>query len=232
MSAVSRFRTSLTFGVLYLAGAYLLSAAIALNPATSPASATVGGTVTVTGTGFPAGSMPNTSVSVTVTCPPGNGGSVTVNSSTVVPVGTLRIISFQIPPALTVNQSVACQVTVSGSLPSAYNSGASFSSLTLNPPPVVSSVSPGAGTRGTVINGVQLVGKYTHFTAILPTQPTVTVAGGGVTVSNVVVTDSTHLTATFTLDLAAVPGIRLVTVKTGAEVATLAAGFLVSITPP
>ncbi len=231
MSAVSRLRTSLTFGVMYLAGAYLLSAAIALNPATSPSSGTVGGTVTVTGTGFPSGAIPNTSVSVTVTCPPGNGGSVTVNSSAVVPVGTQRIISFQIPPALTVNQAVTCQVTVSGSLPSAYNSGASSSSLTLNPPPVVSSVSPGAGTRGTVINGVQIVGKYTHFAAILPTQPTVTVAGGGVTVSNVVATDSTHLTATFTLDPAAVPGIRLVTAKTGAEVATLATGFLVSVSP-
>ena len=213
-----------------LTGAIQARAAIALNASTSPSNATVGNSVTVTGTGFPAGTIPNTSVSVTITCPPGNGGAITVNSTSVLTLATQRIISFQIPSALTVNQAVTCQVTVSGSLPSAYSSGAVSSTIVLNPPPIVSSVSPGAGTQGTVVN-VQIVGKATHFRAIQPAQPTVTVSGTGVAVSAVNATDDTHLTATFTLDPAAVPGSRNVTVKTSSENATTASIFLVAVNP-
>lgn len=230
MSAVRRFRLFLFVAVVSLASASLLSAAIVLNPATSPNAATVGGTVNVTGTGFPTATIPNTSVSVLVTCPPGNGGAVTVNSTFVTNLAGQKIITFPIQAALTVNQPATCQVTVSGSLPSAYASGASSSTLIINPPPTVSTVTPGAGTIGTTVTGVHIVGNFTHFTATLPTQPVITVAGGGVTVpiASVNATDPTHLTANFVIDPGATPGIRVVTVKTGSESASLATGFLVA----
>ncbi len=199
-----------------------------MNANSSPTAATVGDTVKVTGVGFPVPNLPNTSVSVTITCPPGNGGAVTANSSGVLNLAGQKIISFQIPPALSTNLPVVCQVTVAGTLPSVYSSGASSSTLTINPPPTVSSVTPGAATAGTTVTGVTIVGNFTHFNALLPTQPTVTVAGGGVTVTAVSATDPTHLTATITIDPAAVTGPRLVTVHTGPETANLANGFLVA----
>lgn len=229
-SAFGTFFQASALTIALLAGVIQAKAAISLNVATSPSNATVGNTVAVTGTGFPAGTIPATSVSVTITCPPGNGGAITVNSTSVLSLASQRIISFQIPSALTVNQAVTCQVTVAGSLPSAFSSGASSSTLVLNPPAVLSSVSPGAGTQGTVVN-VQIVGKATHFKAIQPAQPTVTVSGAGVAVSAVNATDDTHLTATFTLDPAAVPGSRNVTVKTSSEIATTASIFLVAVNP-
>src|SRR5206468_9022229 len=134
----------------------------------------------------------------------GNGGAVTVQSTSVLSLGAQRIITFQIPPALTVNQPVACQVTVAGTQPAVYSSTPSSSAITINPPPTVTSVSPGVGTRGVVVNNISIVGNFTHFTATQPTQPVVTVGGAGVAVTNVVATDSTHLTATFTVDPAAV----------------------------
>jgi hypothetical protein len=231
MSAPNRVFQILCAATALAASASVLSAAISLNANTSPTNATVGQSVTVSGTGFPAGSMPNASVGVTVTCPQGNGGAITVNSNTVFTLASSRIISFTIPAALTVNQPVTCQVTVSGSLPSAYSSGAVSSTIVLNPPATVSTVSPGAGTRGTVVNNVQIVGRYTHFKAIQPAQPTVTVGGTGVTVSNVNASNDTHLTVTLTLDPAAVSGLRSVTVKTGSEVASTAGGFLVAVNP-
>src|SRR4051794_32585333 len=107
MFAVRRLLSFAPVLALLTATASLASAAITLNANTSPAAAKVGDNVTVTGTGFPAGSMPNTSVSVTVTCPPGNGGAVTVQSTSVLTLATQRIVTFQIPPSLTVNQAVA-----------------------------------------------------------------------------------------------------------------------------
>lgn len=231
MSAVRGLRSFLIVAVATLASAPLLSAAIVLNSSTSPISATVGGNVNVTGTGFPVGTMPNTSVSVTITCPPGNGGAVSVNSTSVLTVGSQRIISFPIPAALSVNSPVSCQVTVSGSQPSAYSSSPSYSNITINPPPTVYTVSPGAGTIGTTV-AVTITGNFTHFTSISPNQPTVTVGGTGVAVSAVNAVDSTHVNATFTVDPAATPGIRSVTVKTGSETATLATGFLVASSTP
>ncbi len=231
--SVLRFVRCILFVAGAIGSAYSpLSAAVTLNANTSPTSGTVGTNVSVSGNGFPTGTIPATSVSVTIACPPGNGGSVTVNSSGLFPSSgsASRVITFAIPSSLTVNQAVTCNVTVAGSLPSAYSSGASSSTLILNPPAAISSVSPGAGTRGTAVN-VQIVGKATHFKATQPTQPTVTVGGALVAVSNVNATDDTHLTATFTLDPAAAPGERSVTVKTGSEVASLATGFLVAVNP-
>ena len=70
--------------------------------------------------------------------------------------------------------------------------------FTINPPPpTLTSVSPNQGIRGATV-AVTLTG--TNFVV---GATTVTVAGGGVTVTNVIVGSSTSLTASFVLDLAA-----------------------------
>jgi probable HAF family extracellular repeat protein len=56
--------------------------------------------------------------------------------------------------------------------------------------------------------------------------------GPGITPINVAVVDRTHLTAQFTVDAAAVPGSRSVTVTTGAEEAVLLNGFEIVIQSP
>ncbi len=60
---------------------------------------------------------------------------------------------------------------------------------------------------------------------------TVTVAGGGVTVTNVVVGSSTSLTASFVLDLAAAAGARTVTVTTAGGTSG-AQTFTINLPPP
>ena len=77
--------------------------------------------------------------------------------------------------------------------------------------PTLTSVSPNQGIRGTTV-AVTLTG--TNFVV---GATTVTVSGGGVTVTNVVVGSSTSLTANFVLDPAAATGARTVTVTTAAR---------------
>ncbi len=76
--------------------------------------------------------------------------------------------------------------------------------------PTLTSVSPNQGIRGTTV-AVTLTG--TNFVA---GATTVTVSGGGVTVTNVIVSSATSLTANFVLDPAAAEGPRTVTVTTAA----------------
>ena len=94
-------------------------------------------------------------------------------------------------------------------------------------PAVLTSISPWHGSQNAVLTNVAITGQYTHFAS----GTTVTagpVAPGGVTVSNVNVIDSTHLTATFSIGSSAPFGWRTVYVNTGSE--QLQIGFYVD--PP
>ncbi len=96
-----------------------------------------------------------------------------------------------------------------------------------NSPASIQSVAPGAGQRGTTVP-VTIAGLYTHFQSANPgVTPTVSF-GTGITVSNISVIDDTHLTASLAIAASAVAGARTVTVTSGTEKATLAAGFVVS----
>ena len=204
-----------------------LSAQVVLDASTTPVAATVGSTVTVRGSAFPAGTIANTSVTVTITPPPGNGAPVTAQSIGVVSIGASRLISFTIPTGLVVNSPIVCAVRVSGSTSpgnTAYTT-ATPSSITINPPAKVTNISPGAGTRGTAVQ-VTIAGSHTTFQG-----PSTIIVGapGGITVSNIVAVSNTRLTATFTMDPGATPGTRDITVKSGnAEQAKIVAGFQVS----
>lgn len=80
--------------------------------------------------------------------------------------------------------------------------------FTINPPPpTLSSINPAAGAPGTAV-AVTLTG--TNFVA----GATLNVSGAGVTVSSVSVVSGTSITATLTIDAAATPGARNVTVTT------------------
>ena len=84
--------------------------------------------------------------------------------------------------------------------------------FTVTPPapgaPTLTSVTPNQGILGTTV-AVTLTG--TNFVA----GATVAVSGGGVTVSNVVVSNATSLTADFAIGAGAAPGASSVTVTTG-----------------
>ena len=204
------------------------SGQVVLNTATTPTSASAGNTVTVAGKNFPAGAIPNTSVTVTITPPAGNGGAVDVLSTAVLAVGANRTISFVIPTSLVVNAPIVCTVAVSGMVAGTPYTTAGTSTITINPPPTISNVSPGAGMRRTTVV-VAIAGNFTHFT----NTSTITIgAPGGITVANPpVAVTSQLLTANFQIDPAATPGPRTITVKSGTETASITAGFLVSAGP-
>jgi len=109
---------------------------------------------------------------------------------------------------------------------SQLNSSSSVT-ITVNPSQTATtilSVNPNTGSQGQANLSVTITGQNTHFG-----QGTTTVdLGPGITVGSVTVTDATHLTAQVTIDVAAAVGARTVTATTGAEVASLANGFLVT----
>ena len=146
--------------------------------------------VTLTGTNFVVGAT-----TVTVA-----GGGVTV-TNVVVGSSTSLTANFVLDPAAAVGPRTVTVTTAGGtSAPQGFT-------ISL-PPPTLTSVSPNQGIRGTTV-AVTLTG--TNFVV---GATTVAVAGGGVTVTNVIVGSSTSLTASFVLDLAAAAGPRTVTVTT------------------
>ncbi len=170
--------------------------AIDLAPPTltgvSPNQGTPGNTVAVTlsGTNFVGGA---TTVSV-------GGADVTV-TNVIVGSPTSLTASFVLDPAAAAGARAVTVTTAGGT------SGAQPFTVNAPPAPTLTGVSPDSGLRGETI-AVTLTG--TNFIA---GATTVAVAGGGVTVTNVVVGSSTSLSATFVLDLAA-DGPRSVTVTT------------------
>ena len=211
-------------GVLTLVGA--ASGQVNL---TSPAAAVlVGSNISMAGTGYPAGTISPASVNITVTPSAGNGSPVSFSPSTVTGAGSNRSLVFKLPPSLSANLPYTAKVCAAGQTTSnvAFTT-ATCASITINPAGSISNVSPGAGQQGTAVS-VTIAGLYTHFGQATSV---VSVGGTGVTPSAVVVNSPTKLTATFTIAANATIGVYPVTVTTGAEVATLPVGFVVTATP-
>jgi hypothetical protein len=91
-------------------------------------------------------------------------------------------------------------------------------------PATLAAVSPSSGRQNQSGEPVLITGAGTHFTAATPSVS----FGSGITVTQVTVTDDTHLTAILNVDVNASTGARNVTVATGGEIATLAGGFTVT----
>jgi hypothetical protein len=169
----------------------------------SPNQGTPGTTVavTLTGTNFVVGATTVTVAGGGVTVLSG-AGSVKVANITVSSATSLTA-NFVIDPTAAAGPRAVTVTTAGGT------SGPQTFTINAPPPgaPTLTSVSPNQGLRGETI-AVTLTG--TNFVV---GATTVIVAGGGVTVNNVVVGSSTSLTANFMLDLAA-DGPRTVTVTT------------------
>ena len=182
-------------------GAQIFTVTVPLPPGTptltsvSPNQGVRGSTVAVTLTGT------NFIVGATTVAVGGSGATVT---NIVVSSTTSLTANFVIDPAAADGLRTVTVTTATGT------SGPRI--FTITPPasgvPTLTSVMPDQGIPGATV-AVTLTG--TNFVV---GATTVTVAGGGVTVTNVVVGSSTSLTATFVLDPAAAPGPRSVTVTT------------------
>ena len=143
----------------------------------------------------------------------------------IVPALSTCVVSVTFTPlsvaALTGSISFADYVTPTGRVILSL-SGTGTSS---DPPASITSVSPGAGTVGTVVSNVAVTGSYTTFTAGTPTVS----FGAGITVSGVtVVSDTSLIVGSVSIAAGATPGARNVQVTNGATTATLTSGFVVS----
>ncbi len=209
------------------------AAQVVLSAATSPATGTSGvTTVSVTGTGFPSGTIPAANVTVTLT--PSGGSAVTTTATAVTVVkGTKETVSFLVPGTINVSASTAYAVTIAGST----STGTTFSSsnsANLNVvSPLLASLSPTSGSLGETLT-VVLTGKNTTFV-----QGTTQVTfGAGISVGGaaegaygpVTVTSATKATATIAIDDAAAVGAQTVTAVTGSQTVSLANGFTI-LTP-
>ena len=165
--------------------------------------------VTLTGANFVAGA---TTVAVA-------GGGVTV-TNVVVSSATSLTANFVLDPAAAEGPRKVTVTTAAGT------SGAQIFTVTVPLPPgtpTLTSVSPNQGVRGTTV-AVTLTG--TNF---IVGATTVTVGGSGVTVTNVVVSSATSLTANFVIDPTAADGLRTVTVTTAVGTS---GPRIFTITPP
>lgn len=90
--------------------------------------------------------------------------------------------------------------------------------------PSLVSLTPNSGQQGQQNLQVTIVGQFTHWF-----QGTTTASfGQGITVASMIVNSATNATAVLNLDPGAVPGLRDVSVTTGAEIVALPAGFVVA----
>ena len=180
------------------AGGTSASQAFTINPppptltGVTPNQGTLGTTVavTLTGTDFVVGA---TTVNV-------DGAGVTVTN--VIVVSPTSLTASIVVDAVAATGARTVTVRTPGGM-----SGVQTFTIVAPPAPTLTSISPDSAIRGETV-AVTLTG--TNFVA---GATTVAVAGGGITVSNVVVGSSTSLTASFVLDLAA-SGPRTVTVTT------------------
>jgi hypothetical protein len=103
-------------------------------------------------------------------------------------------------------------------------SSTSALSVTVNPIPVILTVTPNTGQQGQSITSVAVVGQGTNFV----NGTSVASFGAGITVNSTTVTDAAHATVSITIGAGAAVGARTVTMTTGTEVATLGNGFTVA----
>src|SRR5690606_25623496 len=105
----------------------LLSAqtSVTLSPAVSPSAAQPGvHLVTVLGSGFPAGTLDPSAVTVTLTPASGGPAATTVATTVTTVTGTSRRVAFVVPTSISVEQPTRYAVTISG----ATASGVKFAS--------------------------------------------------------------------------------------------------------
>ena len=207
--------------------------AVTLTPTATPAAGQAGVTsITLTGSGFPAATaLPaNTSVKLE---PAAGGTAVSTNPTTVATVvGTTRRVTFLVPSSINVTSPTAYLASVAGTA----SDGTAFAStnkasLTINPPPAITGISPALGQAGQRLL-VAISGQFTNYLL----GSTRARFGAGVSVGGapsggfgpVNVTGPTTANAQLIIDINATSGPRDVTVATGVQQAALPNGFTVT----
>jgi RHS repeat-associated protein len=210
---------------------------VTLSGVVVPAAAQPGvHTVAVTGSGFPAGTIPAANVTVTLVPSSGAGTSATAPATGVqgLYAGTRRV-SFAVPAAIAVATPTAYKISIAGTT----DAGTAFAStatvtLTINPPAQILSLTPSTTAPGST-TAIQIVTRYTEFVA----GATMASFGAGASVGGgpvggfgpVSVTGPTTATAIVTMSADAAGGERAATVATGVQTATLAQGITVTSAP-
>jgi hypothetical protein len=221
---------------LFCAFALRAQSVVTLVPVATPATAQpLVTSVTVTGSGFPAGAITPANVTVTLTANAQGGGSGTTQATAVQPiVGTTERVTFQVPGSIAPTVPAPYQISIAG----VTATGASFSSgntasLTINPAARIVSLSPSFGNAALTVL-VTITADYSNFL------PGVTQAsfGAGISVGGgsygqpgpVIVNSATSATAELSIFTGATAGTRPVTVATGTQSATIPHAFTVG--PP
>jgi RHS repeat-associated protein len=188
--------------------------------------------ITVTGSGFPSGSIPAANVSVTLK--PANAGpptGTTAATAVTTVVGSTRRISFTIPAAIVVSLPTTYAVSVAGTTSdgTAFSSG-NTAALTVNPSASISSVTPDSGQAGQTLP-VSIAGLYTNFvqgSTQASFGPGISVGGASpAAFGPVTVTTPTTATAQLSIDPSATLGSQTVTIQTGAQQESLQNGFTI-----
>jgi len=91
--------------------------------------------------------------------------------------------------------------------------------------PAILTVTPNAGLPGQTLANLSVVGQFTNFV----NGTTTASFGAGITVNSVTVGDAAHATVSITIAPDATAGSRTVTLVTGNQVASLPAGFVVTM---
>ncbi|MFN7938833.1 MAG: hypothetical protein U0R19_36225 [Bryobacteraceae bacterium] len=210
---------------------------VTLQSTASPLNAKPGTTVSVTGTGFPTGTILPSQTEVILE--PGVatlGTARIVNALSVVTVvGTTRRVSFQIPTDLTVASSVNYRVTVRGQTSTGVVfQSATASALIIDPASGLTSVTPASATQGQSLT-VAIAATGTNFvqgSTLANFGPGIATGGAAENAFGpVTVTSPTTATATIVINPAAATGPRTVILRTGATDASLANGFTVNGAP-
>jgi RHS repeat-associated protein len=174
--------------------------------------------------------------------PQGQGGPVAitgqnthfVQGTTQVDFGagiTVSNISVTCPTCLTVQLQISATATP-GPRTVTVTTGSEVVSLadgfTVQPgTPIIASFGPTSAQQGQTV-ALTVNGQFTHFA-----QGTTQVSlGTGVTVSNIIVSSATSLTAQIAIDPSAAVGTRTLTVTTGSEVVSVANVFTVQLATP
>lgn len=208
---------------------------VTLAKTTSPSSGQpLSGYISVSGTGFPGGTILPSAVAVTLTSPSGSAVKTAASQVTVMS-GSSESISFRIPAALAVTTPTVYAVSIAGKTESGSQfQSSNTSSLTIDPAAELLSISPTSGLAGSSFS-VLITGDYTHFvqgTTTASFGPGIAVGGGALGQAGPVsVTSSTSATAQIAISSTATAGAQTVLVVTGGEQESLVNAFTVLTSP-
>ncbi len=214
---------------------------VTLTPAATPTSGQPGITsIILTGSGFPVGTIAPANTTVKLEPAAGGPAVTTLASAVALVTGSTRRVTFTIPASIVVATPTAYLASVSGTVtPSSGAATTTFASsnkstLTINPAPGITTLSPNTGVNGQTL-AVAITGVLTNFVQ----GSTQANFGAGISVGGapegapgpVTVTSATTATAQLRINGGALGGPRAVTVATGVQQITLPSGFSVTFVP-